>query len=84
MPAAALRGQGLVVMEPLPVDIAAVLPATVGMHEELGGQLRQKRALQGGGDQFFGHGGGYVPAHEVLAVHVLEGAQLGLGTSGER
>ena len=81
--AAALRAQGLVVVQSFAVGIAAVLPALpgttpVGVDEQAGrGRLRPKGPLQGAGHQFFGHGGSDLPAHHLLAGHVLKGAQVG-------
>ena len=85
IPAAALRTEGLMVVEQLAIGVAAVLPAAVGVHNKPGrGRLGKKAPLQGRGDQLFGHGGGHVPAHDVLAARVLEGAQIGPMAVGER
>ena len=81
----ALRAPGSVLVQEGTVSVAAVLTAPVGVYHEPGrGRLRQKGPLQGRGDEFFGHRGGYVPAHHVLAGHVLKGAQIGPGAVGKR
>ena len=75
-----LRAHALVVVEQLPVGVAAVLAAlpgttAVGVDDKAwGGRLGEKGPLQGRGDQFFRHRGPHVPAHHVLGAHVLKGA----------
>ena len=75
VPSAALRAQGLVVVQQLSVGIAAILSAAIGVHEQARhGRLRPKCALQGTGHQLLGHGGPDLPADDLLAGHVLKSA----------
>ena len=76
--AAALRTYGPVPAEQGAVSIAAALPAAVGVDDKVRGRrLGKKGPLQGLGDQFFRHGGPYVPTHDVFGSRVLEGTQIG-------
>ena len=83
--AAALRAQGLVLVQQLPIRVAAVLAAAVGVDEQArGGRLGPKGPLQGTGHQLCGHGGPDLPADDLLAGHVLKGAQVGPVAVGQR
>ena len=75
--AATLRAQGLVVVQQLAVHVATVLPAAVGVDKQVRcGRLSSKSALQGAGNQIFGHGSHHVPTHYLLADHILVRAQV--------
>ena len=77
--AAALRTHGPVPVQDRTVGVAAILAALpgttpVGVDDEAWGRrLGKKGPLQGRGDQFLGHGGPHMPAHDVLGCRVLEG-----------
>ena len=83
--APALRAHGSVLVQQLPIRVAAVLPAAVRMHQQAQRRrLGPKSPLQGPGDQFFRHGRPDLPADYVLAGHVLKGAPVGLVAVGQR
>ena len=72
-------------VQQLPVGVAAVLPTPVRVHEQARrGRLGPKRPLQGTGHQPFGHGGPDLPADELLAGRVLKSARVGPVAVGQR
>jgi hypothetical protein len=74
-----------VVVEQFAVDVAAVLPTTVRVHEQAGrGWLGPKSALQGRSNQFLRHGSYDVPAHYLLADYILIRTQISPGAVGQR
>ena len=73
--AAALRAQGPVLAEPGAVDVAAVLAAAIGIHDQArGGGLGKQVPLQNRGDECFGHGGPHVPADHLPGALLLKRA----------
>jgi hypothetical protein len=72
-------------MQQFSVPAAAVLPTSVGVHEQAERRrLGPKSALQGLGNQLFGHSGHAVLACYLLADHTLIGIQVSPVAIGQR